>query len=109
MFIGGVVRDIPDQKSDDQEGVKSLPVVLGVDRTIVILHSINLISGSVFIFFYNNIEGYLFFGLTSLWRMINLIFIQKDPQNALWTQKLNLFTCVLLFLILLFLRVYGPI
>ena len=109
VFIGGIVRDIPDQKSDDQEGVKSLPVVLGADRTIIILHSINLISGSVFIFFNNNIEGYLLFGLTSLWRMINLIFIQKDPQNALWTQQLNLFTCVLLFLILLFLRVYGPI
>ena len=109
VFIGGTIRDIPDLSSDEQEGVNSLPVVLGANRTIFILHAINLIAGSSFIFFKHDIEGCFLFGLTTIWRFINLIMIQKDSQNSLWTQQLNLFTCVLLFLILLFLKLYGSI
>ena len=109
VFIGGTIRDIPDLSSDEQEGVNSLPVVLGANRTIFILHAINLIAGSSFIFFKHDIEGCFLFGLITIWRFINLIMIQKDSQNSLWTQQLNLFTCVLLFLILLFLKLYGSI
>jgi len=106
VFIGAIIRDIPDVKSDLQEGVKSFPVIFGVNRAILILHLINIGTGVFFVTMNYDHQGVLFFGFTSLWRALNLVCISRYPLKSIWTQQLNLFTCVLMFLILLFLRGY---
>ena len=99
VFIGGVIRDIPDLKVDKGNGVNSLPVVLGVSTTIKLMHLINLLS-LVFCFFIENY--FLLFLIPSTWRFLNLLLLSSSPNNLKWSQKMNLFTCVLIFIVTIF-------
>lgn len=99
VFIGGVIRDIPDLKVDKVNGVNSLPVVLGVSTTIKAMHLINLLS-LVFCFFIENY--FLLFLIPSTWRFLNLLLLSRSPNNLKWSQKMNLFTCVLIFIVTIF-------
>lgn len=97
VFIGGVIRDIPDLKMDRINEVKSFPVVLGLRHTITLLHLINLMSVIVCFYVANNIIFSMVFLAPSIWRFSNLLFINKSPDNSMWNQWMNLFTCVLIF------------
>ena len=102
VFIGGVIRDIPDFEMDTINKVKSFPVVIGHSYTIKLLHIINLMSATVCYFMADNYIFFMVFSAPSIWRFYNLILINKSPDNLRWTQWMNLFTCVLIFLSSLF-------
>ncbi len=100
VFLGGMIRDIPDLDKDSIQNVKSFPVVFGISRTIVFMHIINL--GTVFIFSFIDFQlTILLFAIPSLWRCINLTLLGFKPNNPNWSQWMNLFTCILLFLMVL--------
>ena len=98
VFIGGVIRDIPDLKKDKSNNVKSFPVVLGINYTIYLLHLINFTS-IIFIFFkYSNLLIFIVFLIPFLWRSCNLLLLNSRPNNLRITEWMNLFTCVLILI-----------
>jgi 4-hydroxybenzoate polyprenyltransferase len=102
VFIGGVIRDVPDLEMDRLNKVKSFPVVIGLSHTIKLLHIINLMSAAVCFFIANNFNYFMVFFIPSIWRFLNLVLLNKSPDNSRWSQWMNLFTCVLIFLSSLF-------
>ena len=102
VFIGGVIRDVPDLKMDEKNGVNSLPVVLGVANTIKLMHFINFISLILYLFIDNNLIFFLFFLIPFFWRCFNLLLLKGSPNNLKWSQTMNLFTCVLIFIVTIF-------
>lgn len=97
VFIGSTIRDITDLEADTTEYVNSLPVVLGVKKTLIILHILNLIS-LIFPFFllfdYNNMIPVV---LTFFWRLLVLIKVSTSTSKN-WAQKYNLLTCFTIFI-----------
>lgn len=100
VFIGSIIRDVPDVEMDQMRNTKSLPVLLGAKNAIVMLHVFNALSLSLclisaaFCF-------YVFFPV-AVWRSIGLMFLQQDPNNPYWSQYANLYTCVLIFVGVIF-------
>jgi 4-hydroxybenzoate polyprenyltransferase len=106
VFIGGMIRDIPDVEKDRNTGVKTLPVVFGIPFTILFMHLINGISISLlFIVEWEGILVSVIIGTIS-WRALNLFLIFGEPKSAMWTQWMNLFTCVICFVFLLLSKLY---
>ena len=98
VFIGGVIRDIPDLKKDKSNNVKSFPVVLGTNFTINILHLINFMSIILIFFNYNNLLIFTVFLIPFIWRSCNLLLLNSRPNNLRITEWMNLFTCVLILI-----------
>lgn len=98
VLIGGIIRDVPDLDKDDFAGVNSLPVIIGVPATIIFCHALNL--GFMSYCFMTGQPTYILlaFSIPTLWRLINLILLTNDPYEPRWSQSMNLFTCVLIFL-----------
>lgn len=107
VLIGGIIRDIPDIEKDRQHGVQSIPLTIGTKQTLIALHIINLLSLALAVYVDWDIHLVMVFGVTIIWRMINLILMGHSPSNPLWSQWMNLFNCVIIFLMLLLLRLYG--
>ncbi len=107
VVIGSMIRDIPDVENDLEEGVNSLPGILGITTTIVTMHFLNLASLVCAFFSQAPETTLLLFGTVVLWRAINLYFVQKHNDSTTWTQHFNLFTCVLISLVQLILVLYG--
>lgn len=104
-FVGSAVRDIPDLEKDRNDRVYSMPVMLGINRTLLILHLINFGSLALFFLYPENFNE-LFLPLTGtvLWRMLGLIKVQVDTSQVRWTHKLNLYTKVVTFLLVVLSR-----
>lgn len=98
VFIGGVIRDIPDLKKDKSNNVKSFPVVLGTNFTINILHLINFMSIILIFFNYNNLLIFTVFLIPFIWRSCNLLLLNSLSNNLTITEWMNLFTCVLILI-----------
>tara|TARA_Y100000991_G_C21970947_1_gene349427 strand:- start:1524 stop:2360 length:837 start_codon:yes stop_codon:yes gene_type:complete len=98
VFIGGVIRDIPDLKKDKSNNVKSFPVVFGINYTINLLHLINFISIILVFFNYNNLLIFTVFLIPFFWRSCNLILLNSRSNNLRITEWMNLFTCVLILI-----------
>jgi 4-hydroxybenzoate polyprenyltransferase len=105
VFIGGIIRDIPDIEKDRNSGVKSFPVKIGIPATIKLLHIVNV--ASFFVVFLKLSSLMVLgpvFGVTVLWRIRNLNLLAEEPNNRKWSQVMNLVTCVLILFMLLTLR-----
>ena len=98
VFIGGVIRDIPDLKKDKSNNVKSFPVVFGINYTLNLLHLINFISIILVFFNYNNLLIFTVFLIPFFWRSCNLILLNSRSNNLRITEWMNLFTCVLILI-----------
>ena len=98
VFIGGVIRDIPDLKKDKLNNVKSFPVVLGINYTIYIMHLINFTSIILIFFNYNNLLIFTVFLIPFFWRSCNLLLLNSHSNNLRITEWMNLFTCVLILI-----------
>ena len=96
VFVGSAQRDISDRDQDALEGVRTLPVVLGVPRTLIVLWVGNTLSLLAFV----ALAGWgwpLITGLlTFCWRGLTLVQVQRAPGEPRWTQSMNLLTCSML-------------
>lgn len=98
VFVGSALRDISDVHEDAARGVRTLPVVLGIPRTLQVLWVGNGLSLVAF-WALTGTEWALFTGLlTFCWRGLTLVQAQRKPGVALWTQSMNLLTCGILAL-----------
>lgn len=107
VTAGSIIRDIPDVESDRRDGVKTLPVVLGFQQTMLALHVLNILSlvaGSL-IFPESSFQWMM--ELTVGWRLLLLLKINRNPNTPLYTNTLNLLTCALIFVLLLIQQLYG--
>ena len=98
VFIGGIIRDIPDLKKDKSNNVKSFPVIFGINYTINLLHIINFISIILVFFNYNNLLIFTVFLIPFFWRSCNLLLLNSRSNNLRITEWMNLFTCVLILI-----------
>ncbi|PZE16149.1 hypothetical protein DNU06_14385 [Putridiphycobacter roseus] len=99
VFLGSIIRDLADVKSDNSNGVNSLPVAFGISNTIWIMHFINLLS-LLFLFRQNDFQSNAVIFVLVTWRLLNLIFIKVFGVNKHLIQTFNLSTCYLFFIIL---------
>jgi 4-hydroxybenzoate polyprenyltransferase len=101
VFIGSTIRDISDIDKDRNDGVHSMPVVLGATETLRILQVINgFIFLCLFILWFADLGIRLLIlplALTSLWRSLVISQI-SNSIDLRWQQKWNLWTCNILFL-----------
>lgn len=106
VVIGSLIRDVPDLEKDKNSGVKSLPVVLGLKPTFWFMQTANVLS--VFSGFLCDWHPLMFTLIPTivLWRLTNIIFLQKNTKSVLWGQQVNLLTCVLIAVIILTYRIY---
>jgi 4-hydroxybenzoate polyprenyltransferase len=109
VFIGGIIRDIPDLEKDRQSGVKSFPVVIGINATVLFIHFVNLS-----LLFYCIFQKYdqillIFIAVPTAWRALNIYLLGLAPKNSNWSQWMNLFTCVLILITFLTLVNYDII
>ncbi|GAB5417071.1 MAG: hypothetical protein Crog4KO_19370 [Crocinitomicaceae bacterium] len=97
VLIGGIIRDVPDIEKDYFAGVNSLPVIIGIPATIIFCHALNL--GFMSYCFISGQPGFMLFAVSipTIWRLINLILLARDPYEPRWSQSMNLFTCALIF------------
>lgn len=99
VFMGSIIRDIPDLETDRKENVKSFPVVMGIKKTLLLLYAFNLLSFGIGYIFERRMEFMLLMGITIGWRFISLVCTQSNPNSRLWTQTFNLLTCFLIFVL----------
>lgn len=106
VMIGSLIRDVPDLEKDKISGVKSLPVVLGLKPTFWFMHAANLLSVlSGFLCEWNPMMIVIIASIF-IWRLVNIIFLQRNATSILWGQRVNLMTCVLIAVIILMYRIY---
>jgi 4-hydroxybenzoate polyprenyltransferase len=105
VFIGSVIRDIPDLLLDSKKGAYTLPLVLGVSKTIGVIQIVNLIS--IFLLFYLDASFLMTVLIVSIFRLFTLTQVNKNEHLKMWTQTANLMTCFLIFLLQLIQHFYG--
>lgn len=109
VVIGSMIRDVPDREKDEQRGVRSFPVVMGNKRSIRFMHLLNVSSLASAAIYNWNSQWITFFLIIILYRAINLIMLERNPDQLFWSQKGNLLTCVLIPIILFAFLQYGVI
>ncbi len=99
VFIGSVIRDLPDVNYDEQSGIRSLPRILGARKSLIVLHLLNALSWLVFMNDQELIWPLLLGLVVVFWRFINLVGCAFQPRSIIWSQVINLGTCILIFLV----------
>jgi len=99
VFIGSMIRDIPDLDKDLKQNVKSFPVVIGIENTILFMHIVNLSSFSILLL--SSFSMFILITVVVAWRFVNLVMLQKNPFSNFWGQYFNLMTCTLIFIVVL--------
>jgi 4-hydroxybenzoate polyprenyltransferase len=97
VFIGSTIRDITDLESDTTEYVNSLPVVLGVRKTLFVLNMLNIIALIYPLLLLGNFNNYIPVMITFIWRAI-VLHKMTSTQSTIWSQKYNLLTCFTIFI-----------
>ncbi len=101
VAIGSMIRDIPDAEKDREAGAKTFPVLYGDNATMRFLFLINTLSVGILMYpgITSGIIGVI--AITVLWRTVNLLKLNRNFNDRLWGQTLNLFTCTVIFLVVL--------
>ena len=107
VFIGSMIRDIPDVEKDQKEGVQSMPVVAGIRNTILFMHVANITSVFFLIIDNNPPFRFVLFSVM-IWRFFNLFFLSKHTHSYLWSQTINLLTCTV-FLVAELINYYADL
>lgn len=107
VFIGSMIRDVPDLERDIRIGIRSFPVVFGVKNTILFMHLSNLLSWVLSFLLFGKMELMILVSIIVLWRYVNLVMLNKYQTSKLWGQSFNLMTCNLFFGVLLIQHLYG--
>jgi len=105
IAFGSIIRDISDVSHDQKAQVPTFPVRIGIRKTILVLHLVNLASAGVALYYFGwNFSGALQLSLLIIaYKALILFKVQQDHSVKLWTQYLNILTCLWIFLLSLFL------
>ncbi|MES2556114.1 MAG: UbiA family prenyltransferase [Bacteroidota bacterium] len=100
VMIGSIIRDLPDTEADRKDGVRTLPVVLGIPRSIIAIHVFNLVSLAAGWFLFPDSNFLLLMILVVGWRAFVVVKLAHNPKAPLYSNTFNLLTCFLIFMIL---------
>lgn len=99
VFIGSVIRDIPDINLDVLNNIKTIPILIGSNKTFILLHFLNIFC--LLSFYCIEIKYFFPLLMMILWRGITLVGLSKNRNSFLWSHVLNLMTCFMPLLVLL--------
>lgn len=104
VLMGSVMRDIDDIAEDQKNGVRSLPVVHGLSKTVSILQWMNWIGGGAIIAMAGiTLRHPAFFFLliaVLVWRAFLLFQVKNSAASKTWLlQSGNIGTCIGIFLL----------
>ena len=102
VLIGSMIRDVPDLGKDKIQGVKTFPVLFGLNPTFWFMHVVNLLS-ILSVYLSGGSKNILIIILAGVsWRFINLWKLKSNTESRVWGQTINLATCsVILFLVVI--------
>lgn len=106
VFIGSIIRDIPDRERDGQMNVRSFPVVFGTPVTIGFLQVLNLVSAGIAYGLHREKEMLVIVAAGSGWRAVTLLFIRPSGESRVWTQTFNLLNCLVILAVTLIFYCY---
>lgn len=103
---GSVIRDITDIAHDQKHQLQTLPIILGVSKTIWLLQLVNWSSFLLASYFANETHLRWIYAVALLvivYKSLLLYKVKQDPTAKRWTQYLNISTCMLLLVLTYFL------
>ena len=103
---GSVIRDITDIAHDQKHQLQTLPIIFGVSKTIRILQLVNWSSFLLACYFAQEPHFLWIYAVALLVICYKSLLLYKVKQNQsakLWTQYLNISTCMLIFVLTYFL------
>jgi 4-hydroxybenzoate polyprenyltransferase len=103
--FGSIIRDINDVAHDRNKGLTTLPIYLGIPKTLLVLNMVNLLSIFIcvpFVGFDPTSWLFLFSICVIIYKAFMLIRVQQNHDQQIWTQYLNILTCLLIFLLTCF-------
>jgi 4-hydroxybenzoate polyprenyltransferase len=108
VFIGSMIRDIPDVENDRAAGLRTFPVLFGLNKSIFFMHFLNFCSIAAAFFCEWSEPVIVIFLSCILWRFINLWKLKNNAGSKMWGQTVNLATCsvILVLVIIQFLNDY---
>jgi 4-hydroxybenzoate polyprenyltransferase len=104
---GSIIRDITDLDHDRKQQLQTLPLLLGVSKTIWILQFINLSSFLLAYYFAKQTQLQWIYEVAFIvlaYKSFLLFKVKKDQHAKRWTQYLNISTCILIFVLTFLLR-----
>jgi 4-hydroxybenzoate polyprenyltransferase len=102
VSYGSVIRDITDIAHDQKHQFQTLPIIFGVSKTIRILQLVNWSSFLLACYFANESSLQWIYAVAFLVICYKSLLLYKVKQNQsakLWTQYLNISTCMLIFVL----------
>jgi len=99
---GSIIRDISDIDHDAKQQLRTLPIYLGVPKTLLFLHLINILSLLLCLLFVGFDPFSWLFQLSFVvvfYKALILLQVQLNHRNLIWTQYLNILTCLLIFIL----------
>ena len=106
ILVGSAIRDISDMKSDVVSGMRTLPVIFGVSKTLAILHVANLLTFFPGHAISQNPFIVMLMVVILGWKGLILINVKANKDSSTWTQTLNILTCLFIFILVLFQHAY---
>lgn len=106
IFIGSILRDFYDIEKDKAADFKTLPIVYGEQKSIRLLHFLNIAVLAGFLFYESNIYLILLYVAGTLYKSVLIRLVERKAQSVLFTQTLNIGFCYFIFFIVLIQR-YG--
>jgi 4-hydroxybenzoate polyprenyltransferase len=103
---GSVIRDITDIAHDQKHQLQTLPIIFGVSKTIRILQLVNWSSFLLACYFAQEPRFqwiYVVALLVICYKSLLLYKVNQNQSAKLWTQYLNISTCMLIFVLTYFL------
>lgn len=107
IFIGSILRDHFDVEKDRENKLKTLPVVMGIERSSIMLNLSNLVIMVVFFFFMNTYIEIIILVSITLYKAVLFFGAARRPSSVLWTQTLNIGFNYLIFILVFILTQYG--
>jgi 4-hydroxybenzoate polyprenyltransferase len=106
VLLGSIIRDISDLERDSGDGFRTVPLVIGVDKTLLLLHIANLLSFLPPFFFFADKAFGIFMLIIIGWKSLSLLKVKSNHGSPMWTQTFNILTCFFIFIIILIQRAY---
>lgn len=102
IFVGSIARDCADLEHDKKMGVQTLPLKLGLNRTVFILQIANGLTAAVLCTFPISSPIITILLLSIFWRGLVIYKVGKNNDSMFWTQTLNILACLFFYLLVLF-------
>lgn len=100
IVIGSMIRDVFDVKKDKGIGIKTVPIIIGINSTLNILLFANILTFGMG-YLINQTKPFLILMiLVIIWKALIIEKVRKNNDSIIWSQTNNILLCFLIFAIL---------